>query len=94
MRVHFWSGIKTFSDKDESTIRKTLFIATRLVGLKFFFVFDFEFLDYREIDQKYVFAILATPLVLKEFQKRGKRYKKGLEAKVKVHINFDCDFVH
>jgi hypothetical protein len=61
-----WSGIKSFSDKDESTIRKTLFIAARPDGLKNLAVFDSEFLEYRETDQKYVFTILTTPLVLKD----------------------------
>ena len=59
-------GYKTFTDKDESTVRKTLFIAARPDGLKNLAVFDFEFLEYREIDQKYVFTIVTTPLVLKD----------------------------
>ena len=62
---HVWSGIKSFSDKDESTIRKTLFIAARPDGLKNLAVFDSEFLEYRETDQKYVFTIITNPLVLK-----------------------------
>ena len=63
---HVWSGIKSFSDKDESTIRKTLFIAARPDGLKNLAVFDSEFLEYRETDQKYVFTIITNPLVLKD----------------------------
>ena len=61
-----WSGLKSFSDKDESTVRKTLFIAARPDGLKNLAVFDSELFEYRETDQKYVFTIVATPLVLKD----------------------------
>ena len=61
-----WSGLKSFSDKDTSTVRKTLFIAARPDGLKNLAVFDSEFLEYRETDQKYVFTIVTTPLVLKD----------------------------
>ena len=61
-----WSGLKSFSDKDESTVRKTLFIAARPDGLKNLAVFDSEFLEYRETDQKYVFTIITNPLVLKD----------------------------
>jgi len=59
-----WSGLKSFSDKDESTVRKTLFIAARPDGLKNLAVFDSQFLEYRETDQKFVFTIITTPLVL------------------------------
>ena len=58
-------GYKTFTDKDESTVRKTLFIAARPDGLKNLAVFDSEFLEYRETDRKYVFTIVTTLLVLK-----------------------------
>ena len=61
-----WSGLKSFSDKDESTVRKTLFIAARPDGLKNLAVFDSEFLEYQKTDQKYVFNIITTPLVLKD----------------------------
>ena len=61
-----WSDLKSFSDKDESTVRKTLFIAARPDGLKNLAVFDSEFLEYRETDQKYVFTIITNPLVLKD----------------------------
>ena len=61
-----WSGLKSFSDKDESTVRKTLFIAARSDGLKNLAVFNSELLEYRETDQKYVFSIVTTPLVLKD----------------------------
>ena len=60
------SGLKSFSDKDELTVRKTLFIAARPDGLKNLAVFDSEFLEYRETDQKYVFTIITNPLVLKD----------------------------
>ena len=63
---HVWSGLKSFSDKDESSVRKTLFIAARSDGLKNLAVFDSEFLEYRETDHKYVFTIVSTPLVLKD----------------------------
>ena len=63
---HVWSGLKSFSDKDESTVRKTLFIAARPDGLKNLAVFDSELLEYRETDQKYVFTIITNPLVLKD----------------------------
>ena len=62
---HVCSGIKSFSDKDESTIRKTLFITARPEGLKNLAVFNSEFLEYRETGQKYVFTIITNPLVLK-----------------------------
>ena len=61
-----WSGLKSFSDRDESTVRKTLFIAARPDGLKNLAVFDSELLEYRETDQKYVFTIITNPLVLKD----------------------------
>ena len=61
-----WSGLKSLSDKDESTIRKTLFFAARPDGLKNLAVFDSELLEYRETDQKYVFTIVTTPLMLKD----------------------------
>ena len=61
----FWSGIKSFSDKDESTIRKTLFIAARPDGLKNLAVFDSEFRVSGAV-QKYVFTIITNPLVLKD----------------------------
>lgn len=61
---HVWSGIKFSSDKDESTLSKTLFIAARPDGQKNLAVFDSEFLEYRETDQKYAFTIVTTPLVL------------------------------
>ena len=60
------SGLKSFSDKDELTVRKTLFIAARPDGLKNLAVFDSEFLEYRETDQKYVFTNITNPLVLKD----------------------------
>lgn len=63
---HVWSGIKSFSEKDESTVRKTLFIAIRPDGLKNLAVFDSELLEYRESGHKYVFNIVTTPLVLKD----------------------------
>ena len=59
-RVSSQSLIRT-----ESTVRKTLFIAARPDGLKNLTVFDSELLEYREIDQKYVFTIVTTPLMLK-----------------------------
>ena len=59
-------GHHPFSDKDESTIRKTLFIAARPDGLKNLAVFDSELLEYRETDQNYVFTIITNPLVLKD----------------------------
>ena len=61
-----WSGLKSFSDKAESTVRKTLFIAARPDSLKNLAVFESELLEYRETDQKYVFRIVTTPLVLKD----------------------------
>lgn len=66
MAIKCWSGLKSFSDKDTSTIRKTLFITVRPDGLKNLAVFDSEFLEFREIDQKYVFTIVTTPIVLKD----------------------------
>ena len=63
---HVWSGIKSFSCKGESAVRKTLFIAARPDGLKNLAVFDSELLEYRETDQAYVCSIITTPLVLKD----------------------------
>ena len=63
---HVWSAIKSFSDKDESTVRKTLFIAARPDGLKNLVVCDSGLLEYRETDQKYVFTIFTTPLLIKD----------------------------
>ena len=43
-----------------------LFIPARPDGLKNLAIFDSEFLEYRETDQKYVFTIITNPLVLKD----------------------------
>ena len=60
-----WSGLKSFSDKDESTVRR---LSSLLLDRwsEEPSVFDSEFLEYRETDQKYVFSIVTTPLVLKD----------------------------
>ena len=51
---HVWSVIQSLSDKDVSTVRKALFIAAGPDGLKNFVVFDAEFVEYLEINHKYV----------------------------------------
>ena len=61
-----WSGLKSFSDSEESTVRKTLFIAARPDGLKNLAVFDSKFLYTRKTDQKYLFSVINTPKVLKD----------------------------
>ena len=61
-----WSGLKSFSDSEESTVRKTLFIAARPDGLKNLAVFDSKFLYTRENDQKYLFSVINIPKVLKD----------------------------
>ena len=66
MADHVCSGINSFSDKHESTVRMALFIAARPDVLKNLAVFDSELLEYRETNQKYVFTIVTTPLVLKD----------------------------
>ena len=47
-------------------VANMLFIPARPDGLKNLAVFDSEFLEYRETDQKYVFTIITNPLVLKD----------------------------
>ena len=47
-------------------VANMLFIPARPDGLKTLAVFDSEFLEYRETDQKYVFTIITNPLVLKD----------------------------
>ncbi|MDB4336431.1 hypothetical protein N9996_02470 [Synechococcus sp. AH-603-M21] len=66
---HCWSGLKSFTAKDEkfgSTLRKTLFILKRSDGLRDFAVFE-SVLDYfRDADRKYVFEITSAPVALRD----------------------------
>ena len=62
-----WSGLKSFTAKDEKndeTLRKTLFILKRKDGLRDLAVFNSEYDHYRAEDRKYVFNIVSTPIVL------------------------------
>jgi hypothetical protein len=64
-----WSGLKSFTAKEEktgSTLRKTLFILKRSDGFRDFAVFDSEYDYYRDEDRKYVFKIVSAPLVLRD----------------------------
>jgi hypothetical protein len=62
-----WSGLRSFTAKEEktgSTLRKTLFILKRNDGLRDFAVFDSEYLNYRDVDRKYVFEFVSVQIVL------------------------------
>ena len=64
-----WSGLKSFTAKEEktrSTLRKTLFILKRKDGFRDFAVFDSEYDYYRDNDKKYVFKIVSMPIVLRD----------------------------
>ena len=83
---HVWSDIKCFSTKDESTIRKTLFLTARPDDLKNLTVFDSELLEYRETDQKDVFNNVTTPLVITNqhlkvnLMSSRKRWKNAIDS--------------
>lgn len=59
-----WSGIKSFSDADQSTLRKTLFISKNDDGSWDLSVFLSEFDYQREEHGKYVFKAIIKPLML------------------------------
>ena len=64
-----WSGLKSFTAKEEksrSTIRKTLFILKRSDGFRDFAVFDSLYIDFREIDKKFIFEIITKPITLRD----------------------------
>jgi len=64
-----WSGLKSFTAKEEksvSTLRKTLFILKRSDGLRDFAVFESVFVRYREKDRKYLFKITTAPIALRD----------------------------
>ena len=63
---HCWSGLKSFSAKDKSTIRKTLFIFKRNDGFRDFAVFDSVYTGRRNAENKYIFKVTTMPLVLKD----------------------------
>ena len=64
-----WSGLKSFTAKEEktkNTLRKTLFILKRSDGLRDFAVFESVYIDFREIDKKFIFEIRTQPIVLRD----------------------------
>jgi len=66
---HCWSGLKSFTAKEEktgSTPRKTLFILKRKYGLRDFAVFDSEYDNYRDEGRQYIFKIVSVPIVLRD----------------------------
>ena len=60
-----WSGLKSFRDRDGSTLRRTLFIFKRTDGLRDFAVFDSVFTGKRNAENKYIFEVKINPLILK-----------------------------
>ena len=64
-----WSGLKSFTAKEEknkTTSRKTLFILKRSDGMRDFAVFESVYIDFREIDKKFIFEIRTKPIVLRD----------------------------
>ena len=64
-----WSGLKSFTAKEEksrSTLRKTLFILNRSDGFRDLAVFDSVYIDFREIDKKFIFEIMTKPIALRD----------------------------
>ena len=64
-----WSGLKSFTAKEEktkNTLRKTLFILKRSDGFRDLAVFDSLYIDFREIDKKFIFEIWTKPMVLRD----------------------------
>lgn len=64
-----WSGLKSFTAKEEKsglTLRKTLFILKRSDGLRDFAVFESVYIDFREIDKKFIFEIITKPIALRD----------------------------
>ena len=62
-----WSGLKSFTakeEKTETTLRRTLFILKRSDGFRDLAVFDSVYIDFREIDKKFIFEIRTKPIVL------------------------------
>lgn len=60
-----WSGLKSFRDKDGSTLRRTLFIFKRTDGKRDFALFDSKWTGHKNAHDKYVFEIVSRPIVLK-----------------------------
>ena len=64
-----WSGLKSFTTKEEktkNTLRKTPFILKRSDGLRDFAVFESVYIDFREIDKKFIFEIRTKPIALRD----------------------------
>ena len=64
-----WSGLKSFTAKEEksrSTLRKTLFILKRSDGFRDLAVFDSLYIDFSEIDKKFIFEIITKPITLRD----------------------------
>jgi len=59
-----WSGIRSFSDSEDQTVRKTLFIGVRPDGLRNLAVFDSELDHYDQIERKYCFRVVTLPKIL------------------------------
>ena len=68
-----WSGLKSFSEKEKSTTRKTLFIRRNKNGTRDLSVFDSIFVDYLKKEKMYLFKAINKPKVL-------------LDAPSKVHL--------
>lgn len=69
VRDECWSGLKSFTAKEEktgSTLRKTLFISKRRDVFRDFAIFDSEYDDYRYEDGKYVFKIVSVLIMLRD----------------------------
>ena len=64
-----WSGLKSFTAKEEksrSTLRKTLFILKRSDGFRDLAVFDSVYIDFRKIDEKFIFEIMTKLIALRD----------------------------
>jgi hypothetical protein len=60
-----WSGLKSFRDRDASTRRRTLFIFKRTDGKRDFALFDSEWTGCKNAEDKYVFEIVSSPVILR-----------------------------
>ncbi len=60
-----WSGLKSFRDKDQSTLRRTLFVFRRSDGKRDFALFDSVWTGCKNAEDKYVFEIVSAPVILR-----------------------------
>ena len=64
-----WSGLKSCTakeEKTETTLRRTLFILKRSDGFHDLALFDSVYIDFFEIDKKFIFEIRTKPIVLRD----------------------------